>query len=112
MDAWSTLARNLRSRHPDDWADRLQSYRDGSNPDLKCWRGIGGVSIEAAPPRTRKPYGPRCARAPDHALSTRNGRILSAAQTGTSIELIAERFELSIKRVRTILHGFGETAVR
>jgi hypothetical protein len=111
MDAWVNLAINLRSRYPDDWEGRLQSYKDGSNGDLQRWRALGGSVQTPPPPRPRKPYGPRAPRAPDTAMGSRNDRIVAAARTGTSVELIAERFGLSVIRVRTILSGFGERAL-
>lgn len=46
--AWPYLAARRRARYPDDWAERYQSYKDGTNPDLQRWRALGERSMHVA----------------------------------------------------------------
>lgn len=112
---WTALARALFNRYPDDFIERFQSYKDGTNPDLRTWRAIGGEPYVKPPPEARKrgrPSGFTVIRPADAALEARNARIAAAARTGTPLGLIAERFDLSPKTISAILSGLGERAIR
>lgn len=101
MTAWPDLADRLRSRYPDDWADRYASYKDGSNPDLQKWRALGSET-----------YAPQRVVRSDPWHTGRNERIRHAARSGVPLALLAERFSISASAVSEILCRFGERAAR
>lgn len=100
---WQMLAERLRCSGAPDWAERFASYRDGSSPDLRAWRAIGG-----------EPYVPviNGPRPMNPALQARNRRLIAALRTGTQVELLAERFGLSVKSIYAIAGRTGEGAAR
>jgi hypothetical protein len=100
---WAKLSDHLRSRYPDDWAERYQSYQDGYNADLMAWRKIGG-----------EPYTPsgRPAPQPSPITEARNRRILAAARAAVPVSLIAERFGLTVSAVYGIAASYGERVTR
>jgi hypothetical protein len=114
MSAWTDLADRLRSRYPDDWAQRYQSYKDGSNQDVQRWRNIGGERYERPAERPKARTGPKpgFTAAPDPALLARNKRIRDAARAGVPLVLLIERFGLSDSTIAAVLARFGERVQR
>lgn len=98
MSPWTDLADRLRSRYPDDWAERLQSYREGTNRDLHKWQALGNRPSEAT--------------APSRSPADRYMRIRLAARSGLSLDALSERFGMTPSSISNVLARFGERASR
>ena len=112
---WGELADALRSRYPDDWADRLQSYKDGTNPDLQRWRAIGGERYDPAEkpvPKAKPGRKPGYTPTPDPSLPARNRRIYDAHAAGVPMELLMERFGLRESTILHVVASFNQRASR